>query len=464
MRFDELKEALRAQLADKALFEQAKAGAYSYLDGLDRGRVYPDGEAVAALEAFDEPMPEGPSDPSRILDALQRVGSKAAVSQSGGRYFGFVNGSNFPVALAARWMADVWDQNSALHVMSPVVSKLEEICERWIADLLGLPEGAAAGFVSGSSTATLCALAAARNELLQRQNWDVHRDGLFGAPPLRVVLGVEAHSSVTKALSLLGIGKSQLCWAPVDDQGRIAPNRLPPLDEGTLLIVQAGNVNGGAFDPMGELCERARRAGAWVHVDGAFGLWAAASKEKRALIAGFENADSWSADAHKTLNAPYDCGVVLCRDRAALIRAMQASGSYIQYSQARDGMLYTPEMSRRARGVELWATLKYLGRSGVGALVDSLCENAGYFAKRLKERGFRVLNDVVFNQVLVACATPEETSATLENIQTSGVCWCGGALWRGERVIRISVSSWRTSYEEVDTCVEAFVKARQDAR
>ena len=222
-------------------------------------------------------------------------------------------------------------------------------------------------------------------------------------------------------------------------------------------------MNGGAFDPMGALCERAKKAGAWVHVDGAFGLWAAASTEKRALITGFADADSWSADAHKTLNAPYDCGIVLCRDRAALVRAMQASGSYIQYSQARDGMLYTPEMSRRARGVELWATLKFLGRSGVGALVDSLCENAKYFADRLAERGFRVLNEVVFNQILVACATPEETSATLKNIQKSGVCWCGGAMWKGEGVIRISVSSWRTTREEVDTCVEAFVTARQAA-
>ena len=463
MQFDELKEALREQLATKALFEQAKASAYSYLDGLEHSRVYPDDAAVAALEAFDEPMPEGPSDPSAILDALHNVGSKAAVSQSGGQYFGFVNGGNFPVALAARWMADVWDQNSALYVMSPVVSKLEETCEKWIVDLLGLPTGTAAGFVSGSSTATLCALAAARNELLMRRNWDVHQDGLFGAPPLRVVLGEQAHSSVIKALSLLGIGKSQLHWAPVDGEGRILSEQLPALGDGTLLIVQAGNVNGGAFDPMGALCERAKRAGAWVHVDGAFGLWAAASEDKRKLIAGFENADSWSADAHKTLNAPYDCGIVLCRERSKLIRAMQASGSYIQYSQSRDGMLYTPEMSRRARSVELWATLKFLGKSGVGALVDSLCQNAKYFADRLAANGFTILNDVVFNQILVACKTPEETSATLRELQQSGDCWCGGALWKGQSVIRISVSSWRTSPKEVDACVEAFIKARQAA-
>jgi glutamate/tyrosine decarboxylase-like PLP-dependent enzyme len=361
-------------------------------------------------------------------------------------------------------MGDAWDQNSALFVMSPIAAKLEEICEKWIVELLGLPKETAAGFVTGSSTATMCALAAARDELLRRQNWDVHEKGLFGAPPLRVVLGEQAHSSVIKALSILGIGKEQLHWAEVDGAGRIIPEKLQSLDENTLLIIQAGNVNGGAFDPMGPLCQAARRAGAWVHVDGAFGLWAAASEEKRALIAGFEGADSWSADAHKTLNAPYDSGIVLVRDRAALVRAMQATGSYIQYSENRDAMLYTMEMSRRARSIELWATMKYLGRSGVGALVDELCENARYFAQRLAERGFIIENDVVFNQVLVRCETDEATNAMLKRIQAGGVLWCGGAMWKGRSVIRLSVSSWRTNHEDVDACVEEFVRARDAAR
>lgn len=460
MRFDGIRRELGEQLASGALFERATVYARAYLDGLESSRVTPDGAAVAALDALEEPLPQGPSEPLEMLDALHRIGSAAAVAQSGGRYFGFVNGGNFPVGLAARWMADAWDQNSALFVMSPVAAKLEEVCEKWIVALLGLPPGTAAGFVGGSSTATMCALAAARDELLRRQSWDVHRDGLFGAPPVRVVLGEQAHSSVIKALGLLGIGQRQLYRAPVDEQGRILPERLPPLDGHTLLVVQAGNVNGGAFDPMEALCERANRAGAWVHVDGAFGLWAAASREKKALIAGFERADSWSADAHKTLNAPYDCGVALVRDRAALVRAMQASGSYIQYSDRRDSMLYTPEMSRRARSVELWATLKFLGREGIGALVDELCRNARYFAARLAERGFEVVNDVVFNQVLVQCATDGETDAALKRIQEGGRTWCGGAKWRGRSVIRISVSCWRTTPQDVDVCVEAFVKAR----
>lgn len=461
MEFTDMKDSIKNQLFSKDLFEQAKAYAYEYIDKLESSRVYPDDEAIKALDVFDEPMPENPSNPSKILNLLHTIGSRAAVSQSGGRYFGFVNGGNFPVAAAAKWMSDVWDQNSALFVMSPIVAKLEEVCEKWIVDLLGLPQGTAAGFVGGSSTAALSALAAARNELLLKKKWDVHQEGLFGAPPIRVVLGEQAHSSVIRALSLLGIGKSQLNWAPVDEQGRIIPERLPALDDGTLLITQAGNVNGGSFDPMIRLCELAKQADAWVHIDGAFGLWAAASKEKYALIAGFENADSWSVDAHKTLNAPYDSGIVLCRNRSALVHAMQASGSYIQYSTSRDAMLYTPEMSRRARSIELWATLKFLGKAGVGALVDDLCRNAKYFAARLAENGFTIANDVVFNQILVQCGTPEKTNAVLKHIQESGYCWCGSALWKGQPVIRISISSWQTSPSQIDTCVEIFKKAFQ---
>ena len=459
MEFSDMKECIKKQLTSKDLFEQAKAYAYEYVDKLESSRVYPDDEAIKALELFDEPMPDDPSNPSGILNMLHAIGSRAAVSQSGGRYFGFVNGGNFPVAVAAKWMTDIWDQNSALFVMSPIAAKLEEVCEKWIADLLGLPAGTAAGFVSGSSTAALCALAAARNELLLKQKWDVHQEGLFGAPPIRVVLGEQAHSSIIRALSLLGIGKGQLYRAPVDEQGRIIPERLPELDANTLLIAQAGNVNGGSFDPMARLCEKAKQAGAWVHIDGAFGLWAAASKEKYALIAGFENADSWSVDAHKTLNAPYDSGIVLCKNRSALVHAMQTSGSYIQYSTSRDAMLYTPEMSRRARSIELWATLKFLGKAGVGALVDELCRNAKYFAARLSESGFTIVNDVVFNQILVNCGTAEKTNTVLKHIQESGYCWCGGAMWKGEPVIRISISSWQTSPRQIDACVDIFHQA-----
>jgi glutamate/tyrosine decarboxylase-like PLP-dependent enzyme len=456
-----LQTEMKGQLHTKELFEQAKVFAYDYIDNLKEMDVSPSLSSVSQLKIFDEPMPEGPSAPGDVLGMLNTYGSNNTVAQTGGKYFGFVCGGSLPVSLATKWLSDVWDQNSGLYVMSPIAAKTEEVCEKWITELLGLPKGTAAGFVSGSSMAIICALSAARNELLQRQGWNVSEKGLFGAPPIRVVLSEQAHSSVFKALALLGLGKERVELVPADDQGRMAVEKLPGIDGNTLLIVQAGNVNSGAFDSIDTLCEVANKAGAWVHVDGAFGLWAAASDNYRSLTNGIEKADSWSVDAHKTLNAPYDCGIVLCKERSALVRAMQATGSYIQYSESRDGMLYTPEMSRRARGIELWATLKYLGKSGVQELVDRLCGHAKYFAQKLSENGFSVLNQVVFNQILIKCATADMTKATLKNIQSSGKCWCGGAVWRGEPVIRISVCSWQTTKEDIDDCIDTFITCRE---
>lgn len=463
MSFEHLKDNMKKQLKTKELLEKAKNYAYKYIDNLEDLKVYPDEEAISRLEIFDEPLPASSSSPLDIIDLLNKFGSKSTIAQSGGKYFGFVNGGIIPVALASKWISDAWDQNSALFVMSPIASKLEEICEKWIVDLLGLPSDTAAGFVSGSSTAIICALATARNKLLLNQNWDVNKNGLFGAPPIRVVLSEQAHSSIFKALSLIGLGKDRVELVPADSQGRMILNKLPQIDSNTLLIAQAGNVNSGAFDPFDKLCTIANQAGAWIHIDGAFGLWAAASPDKYNLIKGFENADSWSTDAHKTLNTPYDCGIVLCKNRSALVDTMQATASYILYSNNRDGMLYTPEMSRRARSIELWATLKYLGRSGVCGLIDELCMNARYFADKLSENGFMVMNDIVFNQILVKCETPEKTKATLKNIQTSGTCWCGSAIWQGDPVIRISVCSWQTTKDDIDECVKTFIKSREMA-
>jgi len=458
-----LQQEMLEQLTSRELFDQARDAAHQYLDGLLERRVFPDPVALQGLEAFDEPLPDQPERPAEILRLLHEHGSPATVASAGGRYFGFVTGAALPAAMATRWLADVWDQNPALYVLSPIASHLEAICEKWIVDLLRLPAESVAGFVSGTSSATMCGLAAGRNHLLKRAGWDVIQDGLNGAPPLRVVVNEHAHVTVFKALALLGIGRSQLEMVPADDQGRIRLDALPELDERCLVIVQAGHVNSGSFDPIDEICDRARRVGAWVHVDGAFGLWAAASRSKRVLTRGIEKADSWSADAHKTLNAPYDCGIVLCRHRDALVGALQANDSYILYGDRRDGMLYTPEMSRRSRAIELWATLKALGRAGVEDLVDRLCAHAERFATRLRGHGFRVLNDVVFDQVLVACDSAAATRATLEAIQASGECWCGGATWRGEPVIRLSVVSWATTTADVDRSVAAFVAARAAA-
>lgn len=447
-------------LDNKIVFEQAKACAFDYMDTIPTRAVFPSVRAIDDLAQFEEPLPAGGESGEEILKMLHRYGSPATAAQTGGRYFGFVNGGAVPTAVAARWLADVWDQNAGLYLTSPISSKLEEVCEGWLVDLLGLPPQTVAGFVGGTSLASFCGLAAARYELLKRLGWDVNEKGMRAAPAVRVVVGEQAHGSIFKALSLLGFGRENIETLPADAQGRMDASRLPNLDSETLLVTQAGNVNTGAFDDFEAITERAVKSGAWVHVDGAFGLWAAVSKSKRRLTAGIEKADSWSVDAHKTLNTPYDCGIVLCKHRIPLVAAMQASGAYLEYSDQRDGMLYVPEMSRRARSVELWTTLKYLGSEGIEQLVDGLCDRARQFAAGLHAEGFRVLNEVVFNQVLFAADTPEQTRSVLDTVQRSGICWCGGSSWEGNPAIRVSVCSWATTAEDVENSVSAFARAK----
>ncbi len=457
---ESIHDRMRDELSSKEIFQQAQTYAFDYIDSVSQRTVFPEDQALAQLASFDEPMPELPQSGMEILRQLHEVGSPATVAQTGGRYFGFVNGSVVPTALAARWLSDTWDQNAALYNTSPVASKLERICQQWLTGLFNLPSGTVAGLVGGTSVATFCGLAAARLTLLSRLGWDVNANGLFGAPRFRVVVSQQAHGTVFKALALLGIGRDLLEIVPADVQGRLDVSQMPALDSRTLLILQAGNVNTGAFDAFGEIGYLANQAGAWVHVDGAFGLWAAASKSKSYLTRGIELADSWSVDGHKTLNTPYDCGVILCRHPEALIAAMQATGSYIQFSDEHDGMLYGPDMSRRARSVELWATLKYLGKSGVEQLIDGLCARAEQLSNGLNENGFQLLNETVFNQVLVACETAEQTECTLKRLQRSGVCWCGGTTWHGKPAIRISVCSWATTADDITVTIQAFVEAR----
>lgn len=449
---------------DKDIYNQTINYAYDYLDTVRDRSVFPTDSAIERLSELDELMPDNPQASEAVLQQLHDIGSPATLAQGGGRYFGFVNGGVIPTALAARLLADVWDQNAGLYIMSPIASKLEALCERWIVDLLDLPEGTAAGFVSGTSTATMVGLLIGRNTLLKNQGWDVAEDGLFGAPPIRVVTSKQAHGTVRKALAIIGIGQKQIEWVEADAQGRLDASQLPELDNHTLVILQAGNVNSGAFDPFTEVCEKANQAGAWVHIDGAFGLWAAASESTQQYTQGIALADSWSVDGHKTLNTPYDSGIVLCKDRSTMVNTLQATGSYLQFSDNRDNMLYVPEMSRRARGVELWALLKTLGRSGIDAMIAQLCQRAELFAELLPQYGFRILNDVVFNQVVVACDTPELTEHTLKLIQASGECWCGGSNWQGEPVIRVSVCSWATTEEDVRISVDAFSKAYELAK
>jgi glutamate/tyrosine decarboxylase-like PLP-dependent enzyme len=451
---------LREEASDFTLFEQAKDYALDYMTTILDQPVFPDGSALEGLNIFKESLQLEPGNPYDILNSLHQYGSPATVAETGGRYFGFVNGGIVPAALAAKWLSDTWDQNAALYVISPIASVLEEVCEKWLVELLDFPKDTAAGFVGGSSTATLCGLTAGRNYLLNKLGYDVSTKGLFGAPEIRVILGEGAHSTIYKALSILGLGSERIIKVPMDSQGRINAAAVPKLDDHTLLILQAGNVNSGAFDDFQTLCELAKAAGAWVHVDGAFGLWAAASEELKHLTKGVELADSWSVDAHKTLNAPYDNGIVLCHNRDALTRALHMTGSYIIYSEHRDGMLYTPDMSRRARIVELWATMKSLGKKGISELIEDLHHKAEYFAKSLEQMGFTIRNEVCFNQVLVSLDTSAQTEKALKHIQESKECWCGGAKWADESVIRISVCSYRTNYEDIDRSVKAFVNAK----
>jgi len=458
-----LREKMLQELEIKAIFEQAQDYAFDYADKIHERNVFPTDDAITDLDKFTAVLPQTTGEAAEILKLLNQYGSPATVAQTGGRYFGFVDGGVLPISLAVRWLSDFWDQNTALYAMSPLASKLEEICESWVRELLGLPERVVAGFVSGSSLAIFCGLAAARYRIFQNNNWDINGKGFYGAPRVRIVAGRHAHGTVVKAVALLGFGIENIEWVETDSEGRIVPSKIPELDESTILILQAGDVCSGAFDPFEEIITKANKAKAWTHIDGAFGLWAAASSKLTHLTRGIENANSFSVDGHKTLNTPYDCGIVLCDDGEALTRALHASGSYIINSQHRDGMLYTPEMSRRSRSIELWSVLQYLGKEGVDELIYGLHLRAVQLGEELRAEDFKILNDVVFNQVLVACETDVLTNQTLENIQQSGECWAGGASWDGRAVIRISVCSWVTSESDITRSVNAFVTARQKA-
>jgi len=442
----------------KKLLAETADRAARYIAGLAERRVVPSAADVARLETLGGPLPPLPSDPSEVLALLDEMGSPATVATAGGRYFGFVTGGSLPAALAANWLTGAWDQNAGMQVMSPVAAKLEEVVLEWMVDVLGLPSGSGAGFVTGTTMANFSALAAARTALLQRAGWDVEEDGLFGAPKIHVVVGDEVHVSVLKALSLLGLGRSRVTRIPVDDQGRMRLDALPPLDDQTLVCVQAGNVNTGAFDPAGAITARAHDAGSWVHVDGAFGLWAAVSPLYAPLLAGAGAADSWAIDCHKWLNVPYDSGVAVVRRPEYLRDAMTLSAAYLATSERREPCHYAPEASRRARGVELWAAMRSLGRSGLREMIERNCRQAKVFAERLHKAGFAILNNVVLNQVLVSFGSAADTRRVITAIQNDGTCWCGGTQWQGHTAMRISVSSWATTDRDVERSVAAMIQ------
>jgi glutamate/tyrosine decarboxylase-like PLP-dependent enzyme len=425
-----------------------------YLEGVDTRPVAPTPQAIAALSALRGPLPPGPTSPEAVLHLLDTYGSPATVAKNNGRFFGCL-----PMALAASWLVSAWDQNAAFFVQSPTAITLEEIALEWVRQMLGLPEGTGGAVVTGATMANFTALAAARHALLARAGWDAEAEGLFGAPPISVVVGEEAHPSLLKALGMLGMGRNRVVRVPVDGQGRMRADALPRLDANTILCLQAGNVNTGAFDPAAAISPAAREAGAWIHVDGAFGLWAAASPEYRRWTKGFDQADSWATDGHKWPNIGYDCGIALVRDPEQLRAAMSMEAAYLVQGEHREPSYYNPELSRRARGVELWAGLRSLGRSGMAEIVERTSSHARRFAAGLKAAGYQVLNDVVINQVLVSFGTPEKTLRTIERLQAEGTCWCGSTVWQARTAMRISVSSWATTTEDVDRSLAAMLKA-----
>ncbi len=447
--------------ARTALLKRAARDAMDYLEAVDARRVSPAPEAVARLSALRGPLPPGPTSAEAVLHLLDEYGSPATVANGGGRYFGFVNGGCLPAAMAAGWLVTAWDQNAAFLVQSPTAITLEEVAIDWVRELLGLPAGTGGAVVTGATMANFAALAAARHTLLQRAGWDVEADGLFGAPPITVVVGEEVHPSLLKALGLLGMGRKRIVRVPVDSQGRMRADALPHLDDRTILCLQAGNVNTGAFDPAAAICPAARAAGAWIHIDGAFGLWAAASPEYRKLTKGFDLADSWATDGHKWPNIGYDCGIALVREPAALKDAMSVRAAYLETDGPREPSDYNPELSRRARGVELWAGLRSLGRQGMAAIVERTSSHARRFATGLKAAGYEVLNEVVINQVLVSFGSPEKTLGIIARLQAEGTCWCGSTVWQGRTAMRISVSSWATTTDDVDRSLAAMIHAAQ---
>jgi glutamate/tyrosine decarboxylase-like PLP-dependent enzyme len=457
-----LQDNMFLQVRNKEIFKQAQTYAFNYLETVFDRNVYPTEAAIDNLTIFDEELPMHTTTAESVLEQLHTYGSPATTATLGGRYFGFVTGSAVPVGLAAKNLGTYWDQAPAMNVLSPIGSKLEAVVEKWLVALFNLPTNTVAGFVSGTSSANLCGLAAARYRILQRNNWDINKKGLRNAPKIRIVTGTQAHSTVLKAIGILGLGQENIERLAVDNQGRIIPELIPELDENTILILQAGNVNSGAFDNFEMICEKAKKTNTWVHVDGAFGLWAGAVKELKHLTKGVEHASSWAVDGHKTLNTPYDCGIVLCADKEAITAALHMSGSYIVESTERDGMFYTPEMSRRARIIELWSILKYLGKEGVDEMILTMHQRATQFAQEIsKVEGFSVQNEVVFNQVLVKCDSDAITEQVLRNIQMQRECWLGGSIWFDKKVMRVSICSWATTKDDITTSVSSFKKALQ---
>ena len=451
----------------RALLQRTADLAADFLDSLDERPVFPQVSVDELRSALRVPLPDEPMDPRRVVEELAAAAEPGLVAMPSGRYFGFVIGGGLPAALAADWLATAWDQNAGLYVGGPSASVVEQVVHEWVCDLLGLPADASIGFVTGTQMGSVTALAAARYRVLERAGWDVARDGLAGGPRVRVLVGDKRHVTIDRALRLLGLGTPET--VPADDEGRIDARALrDALGSGeapAIVCAQAGEVNTGAFDPFEDIAATCVEHGAWLHVDGAFGLWATASARFRHLVRGVELADSWITDAHKWLNVPYDSALVLCKDAEAHRAAMTVSASYLIQDDARlvrDQVDWVPEFSRRARGFAVYAALRSLGRSGLAELVERTCDCARQFADEIITLpGVELLNNVVLNQVLFRFDTDEQTDDVLRAVQAAGRIWLSGTTWDGRRAIRVSVSNWQTTEDEIELALASFRAAIQ---
>ncbi|MEQ8841710.1 MAG: pyridoxal-dependent decarboxylase [Acidimicrobiales bacterium] len=441
------------------LLAEAARRAGAYLDRDAEAPVFPSAESEAALDGLTDRLSDDGSDAMDVLAQLDRLGSPATVRTNGGRYFGFVNGGSEPEALAANVLASVWDQNAALPVMSPVAARLDEIASRWIVEILGLPAAATGGFCAGAAVANLTCVVAARDALLMRDGWDVAERGLVGAPPLQIVASEEIHIAVLKALRVAGLGTGSVTFVPTDDEGRVRADALPPLGPRALVLLQAGNVNTGHSDPFPAAADATSAAGGWLHIDGAFGLWAAASPTRRRLVAGAERADSWAVDAHKWLNVPYDSALAVCARGEDLRRSMAMNAAYLPADAARASMHLGLQMSQRARAVDTWAVLATKGRRGVAEMIDHTCELAARMADALRAEGVQLLAEPVLNQVLVAFRDDATTLATIAAVQDGRRAWVGGTVWKGRQAMRISCSDTMATTVDVDDAVDAILRA-----
>lgn len=442
--------------------------AEEFLAGLDERPVAARVDAAGVREVLGGPLPEHGEDPKAVVDALVAGAEPGLVATAGPRHFGFVIGGALPAALAADWLVSAWDQNAAYHSLSPAAAAVEEVTAAWTLDLFGLPADAGVGFVTGGQGANTTCLAAARHAVLANAGWDVEDDGLTGAPPVRILCGEQAHATIYTALRQLGLGAATPVRISADEQGRMRPDALRDAlarsSGPTIVCAQAGNVATGAFDAFEPIAQACADHDAWLHVDGAFGLWAAVSPALRHLTKGVARADSWAVDAHKWLNVPYDGAMAIVADSDALVAAMGLAGPYLVADPGqRDNTNYVPESSRRARVVPIYAALRSLGRSGVAELIDRNCAQARRMAERLAAiPGARVLNDVVLNQVLVALPGGDDANrAAVEAVQRDGTCWLGGTTWNGEYVLRVSISNWATTDNDVDRSADAITRAAQ---